>query len=161
MATKRNGFKGWFIHKGYKMIWIPEHPNAVNNYVPEHRLVMEKIIGRYLTKDEDVHHNNGIKDDNQEENLKLMRHGEHSTLHLTRLKKPSKETLYTMHWTNEMTVSKMAKELGCSRITVSRWMKEQNLKWRTISEDNIRRFKNMSLEEKRKVTQKAREAKRK
>jgi len=60
------------IHKkGYVLVRIPEHPNAVNGYVFEHRLVMEKIIGRLLLPNENVHHKNGIKDDNRAENLEL------------------------------------------------------------------------------------------
>lgn len=58
--------------KGYIFVHLPEHPNAVaGKYVLEHRLVMEKELGRYLRPNETVHHKNGIKDDNRPENLEL------------------------------------------------------------------------------------------
>lgn len=58
---------------GYVRIYAPDHPFCNNKgRVYEHRLVMEKYLGRYLGRKEIIHHINGIHDDNRIENLMLF-----------------------------------------------------------------------------------------
>ncbi len=57
------------FHK-YVYIKRPDHPRANKaGYVPEHTVVLEDKLGRYLVQGEVAHHINGDPQDNRPENL--------------------------------------------------------------------------------------------
>jgi len=71
---RRNKHFNWkggrIIHSnGYIRILNPEHPHNDGGYVYEHRLIIEKIIKRFLLPIEEVHHLNKIIIDNRPNNL--------------------------------------------------------------------------------------------
>ena len=76
------------VTRGYILIWKKGHPAASRKgYVMEHRLIMEEIVGRYLTDEEEVHHKNFIHGDNAPDNLQLFpNHAEHMKAHKGNLK---------------------------------------------------------------------------
>lgn len=82
-GNKAGHWKGGRRHHsaGYIIIYCPGHPRAYRNEVLEHIVIVEKKIGRYLKITENVHHINGIKNDNRPENLIVLTRSEHSQLH--------------------------------------------------------------------------------
>jgi len=65
--------KKFIDSKGRIMVYFPEHPHChKKGLIPEHRLVTEKIIHRYLKPQEVVHHIDKNRQNNSPENLMLF-----------------------------------------------------------------------------------------
>jgi len=80
--------KDWkTVKKGdYLYAKVPDHPNATSNgYVLEHRVVVERYLGRYLDRKELVHHIDENKKNNEIENLRVMSPTDHNNLHKRKL----------------------------------------------------------------------------
>lgn len=57
---------------GYILVYMPDHPQSNSNgYIREHRLVMERVLGRPLLPTEVVHHKDDDPSNNSPDNLQL------------------------------------------------------------------------------------------
>ncbi len=74
IGSKSPNWRGgkYKYRNGYVFVRAADHPNTDSRgYVLEHVLVMSEHLGRKLRSDEQVHHKNGIRDDNRLCNLEL------------------------------------------------------------------------------------------
>lgn len=78
-GKKPANYKGGHLTSdGYRCLIIN------NRKVREHRYIMEKHLDRKLLDNEDVHHIDGNKINNNINNLQVIEHGEHKRLHATK-----------------------------------------------------------------------------
>jgi len=105
---------------GYVLVYQPKHPYANKNFVLEHRVVMEKKIGRYLKPKQIVHHLNGIRSDNRIKNLLLTTKSHHMIIHRGQMRKRpwcpriAKKTLVDLYWRRGFTKEQCGKKLELS-----------------------------------------------
>jgi len=82
-------FTGPYLEKeNYFRICI-KLPDGTHKKLSYHRYLMEMHIGRFLSKDEQIHHIDGNPMNNKISNLMIVTSGEHGRLH--RLEKDAKE----------------------------------------------------------------------
>jgi len=70
---------------GYRVIYMPDHPRSMKNetwrgFVYEHIVVAEKYNGA-LGNDDVVHHLDGNRSNNRQENLLILSRSQHNKLH--------------------------------------------------------------------------------
>ncbi len=79
---RRGAYRPSVIISSYRYILMTEHPfSSKKGYVAEHRLVMEELLGRYLSSSEVVHHIDGDKLNNSPINLEVMSNSQHISFH--------------------------------------------------------------------------------
>lgn len=96
------GFIGWrksnrfCSRKCMGLVWSKPYKNKYLNTsinykrIPDHRLVMEKVIGRKLKSSEVVHHINFNKRDNRPENLMLFKSNSDHIKHHRKIRREQK-----------------------------------------------------------------------
>ncbi len=88
--TCRSQYQRWMVvrktdERGYVYVRVSDHPDADSSgWILEHRVVMERHLGRRLEPDEHIHHINEIRDDNRIENLQVVSLEEHNSIHKTK-----------------------------------------------------------------------------
>lgn len=117
---------------GYYALSMPEHPfSDKRGRIYEHRLIMEKHLGRHLLPSEYIHHKDGDKTNNDLNNLVLMTHKEH--IHAHSNPDAKWELLDDIGWLTKQIESgvsavKIAKIIGCGDYAVRKYLDKHNIR---------------------------------
>jgi hypothetical protein len=65
---------------GYVLILSPDHPRSCKGYIPEHIVVVERVLGKPLPLGAMVHHSNKIRIDNRPSNLVICQDNDYHQL---------------------------------------------------------------------------------
>jgi endogenous inhibitor of DNA gyrase (YacG/DUF329 family) len=99
-------------------------------YRAEHRLIMERILGRRLDRREVVHHKNGVRHDNRRANLEVLGLSKHSRDHQT-----ARNVLIRCETCGREVLRKPSSLKGmkhhfCGARCFAKWQKGKPLPWR-------------------------------
>lgn len=116
--------------KGYIEVYEPNHPNAMKNgRVLEHRKVVSDFLGRPLRADEEVHHKDRNKLNNDISNLELTTKAAHTSLHKREIAEPVRQidTERLRQWYNEVGATKIGEHFGLTDGTVRSVLREKGI----------------------------------
>lgn len=110
------------VRSGYVYELCPDHPKANPfGFVPQHRLVVERQLGRYLLSSEQVHHADMNPLNNSPENLQLLSRKEHMAIH-RKIEREAKYPPLSRQIVSDALadggLKAAAKALGCSMETI-------------------------------------------
>lgn len=105
--------------RGYRSV---QHGDTI---VPEHRVIMERLIGRSLRRDEHVHHIDGNGLNNSPKNLKLMPSRQHRMLHNPGI--PLPEQALATAYVEGATLRELAAQYDCSVPVIARRLRSRGI----------------------------------
>lgn len=134
--------------QGYLAEFQPDHPMATKGgLVMQHRLVAEHVLGRHLTRDEVVHHEDQVKTNNAPENLWVFptqaAHLRHHKRSSPRYDRELASRLVPLAADKNVSLQDAAKRLGVCVLTVRALIDVHGIPWVSaaasgLSEESVR-----------------------